>query len=578
MSGYRAYTPPQPLLVGYDPVRDLPAEHLARLVEQVVEDAIHPAPRRRVEGQPPYDPRLCLKVLLYGYATGVRSSRRLEQHCRESLPYLYLTRGDTPSYRTLAAVRKTRTAELEAVWEGLLAVGAAAQIHRLGQIVVDSSRWAASAGREATVEAQEVAAVLAEFRRILAEAAACDAAEEETGPRSTTRLEQAVPPEQVRDILRRVRREQAARAAAAPSATPDPDPEPPRRGGTPHGPSAQPALALDLPLPGEPAAREPPPPAPAGHAPGAAEAPTARPQAASAPAAGKAAPRTPALRRRLEALVAVLTAAQAEGRKQVNLTDPDAGFMPLGATKKVGLGHSFEAATDQGLRVVGQRGDGGNDNARLEPILEVVQARTPTGVRSVDGDSGFYRGEVIGKLLAAQVDVCIPDSNTACDLHRRQPIGTTRKRTGEWAFLTWDAEARLFRCAGGNELRETQVREEHGQTWTVYRAVAPCTGCPHAPECLQRRDAKHRTVRLGVYHVELEAARQRFKDPAQQARYRQRGPAIETVFGFIAQVLGYRGWWLRGKAGTAAEAQWIGLAYLTRKVAGPWRTGKAVAR
>lgn len=588
MSGYRSYLAPQPLLLGYDPVRDLPANHLARLVEQVVENAVHPAPRYHVEGQPPFDPRLCLKVLLYGYATGIRSSRRLEQNCDESLPYLFLTRGDTPSYRTLCTARKILHAQLEEVWEALFAVAAAAKMHRLGRLVLDSSRWRADAGREATVGRDEVAVVLAEFRRILAEAEQADLAEEAAGPRTETHLEAAVPAEQVRDVLRRVRQEQAARKAieaAEPVPAPeaplaenapapsDPPPTAPETGGTAASPQA--TLDLDVP-PAEPASSATVPPVPTTVA-------TPMPDPPAEPPVRKASPLptgtpgtspggglTAAFRRRVETVVAVLESALRDGRKHVNLTDPDAEFMPLGATKKLGLGHSFEAAVDQGLLVVGQRGAGCTDNSRLEPMLEAAAARLPDGVKGVDGDSGFYQGNVIGKLLAAGIDVCIPDSNTAGDLHRGQPIGTTRGRTGEWAFLTWDADENCFRCMGDNVLRAKQVREEHGQTWTVYRAVEPCTNCPFAAKCLQRKDAKHRTIRVGEYHAELEAARQRFGEPEHQARYRQRGPAIETVFAFIEHVLGYRRWSLRGDAGTDAEAKWIGLAYLTRKVAVRW--------
>lgn len=578
MAGYRTYHPPQPLLVGYDPVRDLPADHLARLVEQVVEEAVDPTPRLRTEGQPPYDPRLCLKVLLFGYATGVRSSRRLEQLCREALPFLFLTRGDTPSYRTLCNARKALAPELEVVWEALLAVAGAAKLRQVGRLVLDSSRWPADAGREATVGEDELAAMLAEFRRILAEAEAADAAEDAHGPRSETRLGTDVAPEQVREIVRRVRRQQAARTAAGAVAdasteplTGDPPPgaAAPAAAALPAGAAAALTLDLDLPPPTDPdlpttpkPPREDPPTDPA------------RPAAAGTAATPTppGAPLTLALRRRLEGLVEVLEAAAAAGRKHVNLTDPDAQFMPMGAGKKLGLGHSFEAATDGALLLVGQRGSGANDNCRLEPILTAAEARLPAGFQQVDADSGFYQGETIGKLLREGVDVCIPDSNTAGDLHRRQPVGTTRKRTGEWKFLIWDAEAGYFRCDGDNELRVKQVRAEHGQTWTVYRAVRPCTDCPYAADCLQREGAKYRTVRLGEYHAELEAARQRFNDPEHQARYRQRGPAIETVFAFIEHVLGYRRWWLRGAEGTTAEAKWIGMAYLLRKVASHQRS------
>src|ERR1051326_8453517 len=133
---YRHYPPPAPLLFGYDPVRDLPSDHLARLVEQVVEASVAPPQRRRGPGQPAFDPRLSIKVLVYGYATGQRSSRQLERLCEESLPYLFLSRGDTPSYRTLCSVRVEQSALLEQVWVALFAVADGLGLKRLGQIVV----------------------------------------------------------------------------------------------------------------------------------------------------------------------------------------------------------------------------------------------------------------------------------------------------------------------------------------------------------------------------------------------------------------------------------------------------------
>lgn len=118
---YRRHDSPSPLLIGYDPYVDLPKDHLARLVEMIVEASLvteqgaHP-------GQPEFDRRLCLKVFMYGYATGVRSFRQLEKQCRESLPYLFLTRGDTPSYRTLCSFRVNRRSLLEQVWNGMFAL------------------------------------------------------------------------------------------------------------------------------------------------------------------------------------------------------------------------------------------------------------------------------------------------------------------------------------------------------------------------------------------------------------------------------------------------------------------------
>lgn len=219
MSGYRRHSAPQAMLFGYDPVRDLPADHLARLVEAVVEDAVKPTPKGAKGGQPAYDPRLCLKVLLYGYCTGVRSSRRLEQNCRESLPYLFLTRNDTPSYRTLCYARVHDQEALAQAWEGLFAIAAEVGLKRVGKVVIDSTKIRADVSSESVVSRIEFAAVRAELERCLAEAAAADAAEEEAPV--ATQTGKKVAPDQVRDVLRRVRqqRRQAGSAAEAPAAT-----------------------------------------------------------------------------------------------------------------------------------------------------------------------------------------------------------------------------------------------------------------------------------------------------------------------------------------------------------------------
>jgi hypothetical protein len=173
--------------------------------------------------------------------------------------------------------------------------------------------------------------------------------------------------------------------------------------------------------------------------------------------------------------VELLEQMQREGWKRVNLTDPDAAYMRLGAGKKLGLGHSFEAAADQGLLVVGQRGEGVTDNQRLDPILAAARQREPHGITQVDADSGFYQGKPIGELLRQGVDVCIPDANTASDLHRGQPIGTTRdKRRGDWTFLQWDATAKLFRCQNGTSCdRSRSVSStDKGGRCTVRRTPA----------------------------------------------------------------------------------------------------------
>ena len=65
-------------------------------------------------GQPAYDPALLLKLYLYGYQHGVRSSRRLEAETRRNLEVIWLCQGAAPSYKTIADFRKDNVAALRA--------------------------------------------------------------------------------------------------------------------------------------------------------------------------------------------------------------------------------------------------------------------------------------------------------------------------------------------------------------------------------------------------------------------------------------------------------------------------------
>jgi transposase len=535
MSGYRPHPPPQSLLVGYDPVRDLPADHLARLVEAVVEHSVQPPTKRTDKGgQPAYDPRLCLKVLIYGYCTGVTSTRRLEQNCRESLPYLFLTRGDAPSYRTLADARVKDKENLILAWEGLFAIAAESGLSRLGKIVIDSTKIRADVSSASIVSRVEFDAVRAELERCLAEALAADAAESETA--FPTQLEKETPrPEQMRDILRRVRqqRRQAAKAADAPAATPVSRPA-----------EADPA-ALTLPLEDLPPAETPP----------------------TAPAEPLDPAKIPKPLRHLATAVLALHAATAAGLSHVSLTDPDARMMRGGVERRTKPCHSWEVAVDNGVIVAAETTQCAHDHERLTAMIAAAGAQEPDGVKSATADSGYFSGDAVGKLCREGMDLCVPDPNTAGDLHRGQPIGTIRAKSQGKVPFEYDAAANVFRCPEGNTLSLNQVRQKNGQQVAVYRAERACTGCPRAENCLVRANTKHRTLQRGEYESELAAERERFRQPEHQARYWARGPAIETVFGFLRGSLGYRRWSVRGKKRVAAEGILYALSYQCRKIA-----------
>ena len=86
---FRSYDQDQPMLLAPD-IRDwLAADHPARWVDALVEEGLDVGPiyddYTEVRGGPPYDPRLMVKVLIYGYSHGITSSRALERRCHDDI-------------------------------------------------------------------------------------------------------------------------------------------------------------------------------------------------------------------------------------------------------------------------------------------------------------------------------------------------------------------------------------------------------------------------------------------------------------------------------------------------------------
>ena len=118
--------------------RWLPAEHLARFIAELVDEQldlsrVHSA-YTEGRGGPPYDPRLMVRILLYGYTIGVRSSRVIETKCIDDVPFRWLAGGTAPDYRAIARFRKRHLSALGHLFVQALALCQAAGMVRLGRV------------------------------------------------------------------------------------------------------------------------------------------------------------------------------------------------------------------------------------------------------------------------------------------------------------------------------------------------------------------------------------------------------------------------------------------------------------
>ena len=117
---FRRYDQGQMLLMPPSLDEWLPEGHLARFVSELVDETLNLEPfvasYTEARGFPPYDPRMMLKLLLYGYVTGVRSSRAIERGCHEQVPFRFLAANATPDFRSIGRFRRRHLEALKALF------------------------------------------------------------------------------------------------------------------------------------------------------------------------------------------------------------------------------------------------------------------------------------------------------------------------------------------------------------------------------------------------------------------------------------------------------------------------------
>jgi transposase len=183
---FRAFDPRQDLLLPPSLDEWLPAEHMARFIAELVDEHLDLsrilAGYTEGRGAPPYDPRLMVRVLLYGYTVGVRSSRKLEAACVDVVAFRWLAGGTAPDYRSIARFRRRHLSALGHLFVQALALCQAAGMVKLGRVALDGTKLRANASRRKAMSyarMSEKEKVLAqEVSDLLAEAEAIDAAED----------------------------------------------------------------------------------------------------------------------------------------------------------------------------------------------------------------------------------------------------------------------------------------------------------------------------------------------------------------------------------------------------------------
>src|ERR1700677_1022290 len=162
----------------------LPEKHLARFIVEVIDDLDlgRMSGAYRGSGSASYHPRMLLGLLVYGYATGVFSSRKLERATYDSVAFRYIGGGNEhPDHDTIATFRRRFLKDIEKLFVDVLKLAREMGVLKMGTIGLDGTKIHANASRHSALSYEHAgkieAQLKAEVADLMAKAEAADAAD-----------------------------------------------------------------------------------------------------------------------------------------------------------------------------------------------------------------------------------------------------------------------------------------------------------------------------------------------------------------------------------------------------------------
>lgn len=183
---YRPYDPDQLLLLPSSLKEWLPETHLAYFVSDTVDAVDLGAFHARYEGdgrrRQPFDPSMMVKVLVYAYASGVFSSRKIASRLEEDVAFRVLGAGNFPAHRTIREFRQLHLSEFAALFVQVVQLAREAGLVKLGRVGIDGTKIKANASKHKAMSygrmRQEEERLKAEIAGLLQQAEVQDAEED----------------------------------------------------------------------------------------------------------------------------------------------------------------------------------------------------------------------------------------------------------------------------------------------------------------------------------------------------------------------------------------------------------------
>ena len=177
---FRPWNIDQTLLLPASVQDFVPKGHVSRFIVELVRESLD---LKEITGsyvsgfgQPPFDPRMMVALLLHSYASGLYSSRRIAKACRERNDFVMIVALDAPDFRTISDFRKRHLKALGALFLQVLKLCETAGLVKLGHVALDGTKIKANASKHKAMSYERMkkreVELKAEIARMLAAAEA----------------------------------------------------------------------------------------------------------------------------------------------------------------------------------------------------------------------------------------------------------------------------------------------------------------------------------------------------------------------------------------------------------------------
>jgi hypothetical protein len=261
-----------------------------------------------------------------------------------------------------------------------------------------------------------------------------------------------------------------------------------------------------------------------------------------------------ALRQRQAAAKADLAKLSEGGESQLSRTDPDARL--LAKHGQIVAGYNVQIAVDDKhkLIVASEVVNDGNDTGQLYAMAQAAKDALGAEKLTALADSGYYNAETLKACEAAAITAFVPEPD-----HSQRLKAQARFTLDDFRY---DADANLYRCPAGSELRPLPglKRQASGKMAIRYASSrAVCRVCPLRQRCLTARGSR-REVERWLHEDVVERHRARMREGG-EAAMRRRKALAEHPFGTLKCRAGYRHFLVRGFAKVRGEWSLMALCY-----------------